>query len=295
LLQKHYMLREATVPGEIDRTLDYLAPRAVCGYAPGQTPASEPTALAALALTLHGRTAAAGTALEFLAESQQENGGVGVRKTEPAPQWPTSLAILAWRAARDSRYRDNRRQATQRLLALRGETMPRTPDLGHDTTLAAWPWVAGTHSWVEPTALAVLALKAVGYGEHPRTREAVRLLLDRQIPGGGCNYGNTFCLGQKLRPHVQPTGIALMALAGESDGAARIASSRAWLARSLNAETATASLCWGLLGLAAHDATPPEADAWLEAASRRVMQKDGSPYKAALIALAAKGTFQVAD
>ena len=49
------------------------------------------------------------------------------------------------------------------------------------------------------------------------------VLLDRQLPGGGLNYGNTYVLGQLMRPHVQPTGIALLALAGEADASGRIA------------------------------------------------------------------------
>jgi hypothetical protein len=113
------------------------------------------------------------------------------------------------------------------------------------------------------------------------------LLLDRQLPGGGCNYGNTFVLGQKLRPHVQPTGVALAALAGEPEGTSRIPSTLAWLARNLSSRTATASLCWGAIGLAAHHAAPPESSDWLRAAYERAGGSDGSGYKLALIGLAA--------
>src|SRR2546428_787916 len=86
----------------------------------------------------------------------------------------------------------------------------------------------------EPTALAatamhVLALKAAGHRDHPRTREAVRLLIDRLLPGGGCNYGNTIVLGQELRPQLQPTGLAMLALAGETDPDGRVAMSLAYL------------------------------------------------------------------
>ncbi|MBW3599511.1 MAG: hypothetical protein KY475_19840 [Planctomycetes bacterium] len=281
--------------GWIDIALEHLAGHAVCGYSPGQAPASEPTGLAAMALLLHGRTAAAQPALRHLAEAQCEAGGVGIRRGEPNPQWPTSLAILAWQTSQDVRYRENLHKAIDSLLAVRGETMPRTPDLGHDTTLSAWPWVAGTHSWVEPTALAVLSLKAVGQSEHPRTREAVRMLIDRQIPGGGCNYGNTFCLGQKLRPHAQPTGLALAALAGESKGASRITASVAWLARNIDARTPVQSLCWALIGLAAHGAAPKNADSWLQDAWRRVSDRGVSSYKTALVLLAAKKRLQIAN
>jgi hypothetical protein len=157
--------------------------------------------------------------------------------------------------------------------------------LGHDTTLAAWPWAAGTHAWVEPTALAVMALKSAELGDHSRTREGVRMLLDRQLPSGGCNYGNTFVLGQKLRPHIQPTGMALAALGGDREGESRINRSVAWLANHLSGRTATASLCWGLMGLAANGAAPQEALQWLSGAFERLGESDASPYKLALISL----------
>ena len=133
--------------------------------------------------------------------------------------------------------------------------------------LVGWAWAEGTHSWLEPTAFAVLALQAAGQSNHARTREAVRLILDRQLPGGGCNYGNTVVLGQRLRPHVQPTGIALLALAGENDSDVRITKSIAWLRRSIGPETTAASLAWALLGLRAHGIDVPQADDWFATAA----------------------------
>jgi hypothetical protein len=115
------------------------------------------------------------------------------------------------------------------------------------------------------------------------------LLIDRQLPDGGCNYGNTMVLGQTLRPHVQPTGLTLVALAGESDPSDRVAKSRAWLAQALGPKSTPVSLAWGLLGLAAQEAPHAEAEAWLSAAGERVLARDRSPHKLALLALAAKG------
>ena len=105
--------------------------------------------------------------------------------------------------------------------------------VGHDTTLQGWPWVVGTHSWVEPTAINLLALRSAGQAGHPRCREAVKLLLDRQLPAGGWNYGNTTVLGHVLRPQVQPTGLALAALAGETDIRPKVLRSLEWLEHTL--------------------------------------------------------------
>lgn len=259
------------------------------GYAPSSLPATEPTALAALILIAHGKKDLARPALDFLTSIQSPDGSVGVRKGEPEPQWPTSLAVLAWRAWDPAAYAANIERGVSWILQAKGNAMVQTADMGHNTQLVGWSWAEGTHSWIEPTAFHVLALKATGRGEHPRTREAATLLLDRQLPSGGCNYGNTSVLGQMLRPHVQPTGIALLALAGETDQGNRIAKSVAWLRNALSKNTTPASLSWGLLGLTAHGVTLPNGADWLATAFERVQAHDQSPYKLALLTLAAAG------
>lgn len=269
-----------------DATLDALTRQPLIGYAPGSDPASEPTAIAALALARHDRPEEAKKATAFLAEIQAEDGSVGVRAGEPTPGWPTSLAVVAWRAAGNP-YQTKIARGIGWLLSVEGSRLEQSETFGHNMQLAGWPWAEGTHSWLEPTTFAVLALKAAGQSTHSRTREAVNLLLDRQLPGGGCNYGNTVVLGQKLRPHVQPTGIALVALAGESDAGGRIAKTIAWLRRSIGPETTAVSLAWAVLGLKAHGAAPPHADKWLAQAAGKL--RVPSPHAHALLALAAKG------
>ena len=279
----------------IEQLLDRLTAKPICGYRINQSAAAEPTALAALALCAHACPSGAITAARWLAGLQSSDGSVGVREGEPTPHWPTGLAVLAWQAVAASmddvsdrvRWQPQIERAVQWILATKGKPLYGLAELGHDTTLVAWPWVEGTHSWIEPTALCVMALKATGHSNHPRTREAVRMLIDRQLPGGGCNYGNTTVLGQQLRPHLQATGLAMAALASEQDSHGRIMKSLAYLRRTLGPQTPTASLCWGLLGLAAHRNFLPSSSAWLEAAWDRTQNRDKSPYKFALLALAA--------
>ena len=274
-----------------DPLLDDLAASRRWSYHPDSLSAAEPAAWTALALTGHGRLDAAKKPLDWLVRVQGEDGSVGVTATEASPRWPTALAILAWRkhdlVTGTSRFAGRMERAVDWALAARGKTVLHNRQVGHDASLVGWSWVAGTHSWLEPTALFVLALCAAGHADHPRTSEAVQLLIDRLLPSGGCNYGNTIVLGQELLPHVQPTGLAMLALAGQGVADLRFDRSLDYLEKMLNERQPTASLCYGLLGLTANKCRPGDAFEWLAAAWGRAKEMGGSAYKQALIALAA--------
>src|SRR5262249_35705100 len=155
--------------------------------------------------------------------------------------------------------------------------------------LVGWPWVIGTHSWQEPTAWSVLALKFLGFATHPRTREGVRLLIDRLLPEGGCNYGNTYVLGQKLRPQIEPSGLTLLALAGEDSDDPRISRTIKYIAAAISEQTTPISLSYGLIGQNAHRRAPADAAAWLESAYARTIKREPAPLTIALLVLAAQG------
>ena len=277
----------------IDDILDALTATTGWGYHAGAPTATEPVALAALALVAHGRHDAARPLTDWLTKHRNSDGSLGVTAAQNSPCWPTSLAMLAWlaadRASKQPVHAEMIRAAADWTLAIQGVPVDAGKEMGHDSSLIGWPWVETTHSWIEPTAQHVLALKAVGMSAHARTREAVRLLVDRLLAEGGCNYGNTIVLGQTLRPHLQPTGVCLLALADEPDADGRIGKSIEYLLRALNQRTATASLCYGLIGLAAHDSSPADAELVLANAAQWTLKREAAPYKLALLALAALG------
>lgn len=220
--------------------------------------------------------------LAWLADRQLADGRIPLAPDQPDVIWPTPVVMLAWCAAGSDLDRVQR--AAQFLLAHTGRHRPRDPDsaVGHDTSLRGWPWVLGTHSWVTPTALSVLALCRAGYRSHVRVAEAVRMLQDRQLPGGGWNYGNTTVFGQSLRPLPDTTGAALCALAGLTDRAAVLAS-LGYLERILTRIRTPLSLGWGLLGLASWHVRPPTAEAWIEETLRREMHF--GPYETSSLAV----------
>lgn len=262
-----------------DTILDSLEDSRRWGYREGERPAAEPLAWAATALIGHNRTAQAVPLLEELCKLQAADGSLGIYEGEGAPHWGTSLAVLAWSAALKSsqspepaaaeRYRAAVVRGCRFLLELKGATIKPSGEVTHNTMLVGWPWVESTHSWLEPTAFCFLALKAAGMRAHPRADEAVQLMLDRILPGGGCNYGNTIVLDQVLRPHIQPTGIVLLALAGDADKNERVLKTIAWLEQSLDEKTTVASLAFAAMGLAAHDRSPVDILSRLEMAAAK--------------------------
>jgi hypothetical protein len=254
----------------IQRHIEDLAGRDAWTYRASRASAAEPAAYAALALAAWNRWDEARQPATWLAKIQRTDGSVGVFATEPEPRWPTSLATLAWaaidRGDRSHAFAASVECAVRWSLEDRGKAGQKSPQVGHDPSIVGWSWAANTASWLEPTCFHVLALSAIGLENHPRAREGRRLIVDRLLPDGGANYGNTLVLGQKLVPHPAPTGVALVALAGHASDDSRVLQSLDYLEHTLEPGMTPASLAWAIMGLTAHLRRPDSAEAWIEAA-----------------------------
>ena len=221
-----------------------------------------------IGLTAGGHSATlVADARERLTHDQLADGRVPVVREHAEACWPTSLSVLAWTGS--TQHREAQGGAVRYLLQTTGAHSRNTGTLvGHDMTLRGWPWVAGTHSWVEPTALSVIALRASGYGRHDRVEEAERMLLDRQLTHGGWNYGNTIVIGKELHPNVVSTGAALCALVGRVDSES-VAASLSYLRSNVSQLKTPMSLGWALLGLSAWGRRPSEAREWISECLQR--------------------------
>lgn len=279
----------------VDRLLQNAMAPGCWGYARGGPVAAEPTAIAALAL--HGvapHSADVTAALAWVESQQRSDGSVSAAQGVAEATWATSLCLLSWVACRragalgasDDGFA---RRATSWLLRAAGRPANvRTHAHQHDSTLVGWSWVAGTHSWIEPTAYAVLALRAAGHDDHPRVREGVRLVLDRALPQGGWNYGNSVVLDNALRPFPETTGVALTALAPEPRNDA-IDRATDYLHRELPRIRSPLALGWGLVGLTACARRPAAANEWLAEAVDRNRHRPVNCLHDALLLLAAQG------
>lgn len=257
----------------------------------------EPTVLACLALVAsstdesrevdlrHSRVAA-----RWLAALQRPDGRLPVSEILEGPGWTTPLALLLWCALAD--YDAERAHASRWLLNMPGDTGDRDgfgPQVVAKGPLpAGWPWVAGTHSWVEPTATSILALSRAGLGKHERVADGTRMILNRALPRGGWNCGNNIVFGRELRPQPVPTALSLLALAAQGDCSAAAARGVDYLRRVSTTLRAPLSLGWSFVALRAYHALPPEADTALsQAFAQRAGQSDCDPVRSLALLLLA--------
>jgi hypothetical protein len=183
-----------------------------------------------------------------LRSTQKADGSIPLSVDHPEAFWPTFPSVLAFSG--DPEYKGAHAKAIDFLVSTTGRHSPNLENdpTGHDTTIQGWPWIDQTHSWVEPTSMAVRALTEAGLTNHDRTRDGIKLLLDRQLTDGGWNYGNTTVYGQLLNPMPGPTGMALWALADHVE-LSQVTGSLKYLQEQLGRLKTPLSLGWALKGL----------------------------------------------
>jgi hypothetical protein len=218
----------------------------------------------------------------YLVSQQAKDGRVSISPTHLDASWPTPLAILAWQGF--PHYHDAQSRAIDYLLGFTGRHFPNpNPSIiGHDTAIPGWPWIANTHSWVVPTALALLALHQVGFGTHPRAITGQQMLLNRQLTSGGWNYGSTTVFRRELHPLPECTAIALQALAGNIP-IRDIERSLEYVLRELPNLRTPISLGWALLALGAWGSKPANTEELALASLQR--QDRYGPYPLPSLAL----------
>jgi hypothetical protein len=173
------------------------------GWGEAERAEAEPTALAALAL---GDERCA----EWLAAHQDDDGGYAFDGGTFETAAVTALAALALPEGA-ARERALDRMVTDRAAHL--ESLGDYP--------LAWGWTTTTYSWVEPTSRVLHALRLLRPGATDAIDEAVASLAEREVDGGGWNYGNADVRGTDLKPYAQTTAVAVIGLHGMGDLASR--------------------------------------------------------------------------
>lgn len=187
---------------------------------------------------------------------QNSDGSISMSSKHIECNWPTQLGILAW--AGSEAHRKNIESAARFLETNRSVSYLNHEITGHDDSLEGWAWVEGTAAWLIPTACAVLALEASGEVMDQAIGRGVDILIDRQLPKGGWNYGNTTVFNRELLPMPESTGIALAALAGRTSYE-KISRSIDYAESQLSKTRSPNSLGWLILGLSAWNHRPETA------------------------------------
>jgi hypothetical protein len=233
------------------------------GYFPGKQSWLEPTFYAAVAL--EGEPAA-DRAWALLKSWQNADGGWRPSADVQVPSWGTSLCVAL--AQSRGEFGEPFQKGVSWLLGSKGVEGPwwqkmlfhtglfGTPDRNPD--LKGWPWKAGTASWVEPTAHALLALKkASAKMSSGKLQERVRVgeaqLLDVQCRDGGWNYGSHAALQVDLVAYPETTALGLIGLQGHPD----MGKSVDLAARMAGETTSPLARAWLTIALRLHGAEVP--------------------------------------
>jgi hypothetical protein len=227
---------------------------------PGGKYRTDATAWALAALSVVGeRPDLLKPARSSLAINQVKNGMVPFSKDHSEAIWTTPIAILAWQGSNE--FSSTKDKAVDFLLQTTGVHWTKIPDspVGDDSALKGWPWTSKSHSWVEPTALSIIALRITGYEAHERIREALLMLMDRQFTKGGWNSGNRRVFGRELDPMPEWTGMALSSIAGMVPKGS-VGESLNYLKSNIGRVLTPITLGWSLLGLSAYGERPDNAE-----------------------------------
>jgi hypothetical protein len=225
------------------------------GYVPGKQGYAEPTCYALLALTGGEAHREAQTrALAWLTARTHSIGALVVA-TQPNnatdvngfDNWGTMLASFTLQ--RTGLGAELRERYLKYLLNSRGNLLDKKvgQELKLNPDLQAWSWARGTASWVEPTAYALLSLKANGLRTHERVKTGEAFLFDRACYDGGWNYGNKEVLKVVLEPMPTNTCFALLALQDTDRNHEVITKSLAYLEEELAAHQSSLLLALGTM------------------------------------------------
>ena len=219
----------------------------------------EATCLAELALAPE-RQASSSAAILFLLKSQLSDGGWPAFLGDSEGSWTTALALCTLNSTGD--FTAARERAFRWLYAERGRRATGSGGGNSKPLIATFASI--------PTSMAGLGLRAPQAGSSPqpsassplsnsrsaiaheasekRIHLGVEMLLDRACVDGGWNSGNSVVYGVPLRPHVEATAIALLALQDEQR-TEMIQKSLSWLRQNAASVDSVSSLAWCILSL----------------------------------------------
>lgn len=234
------------------------------GYKIGGMSYAEPSCYALLALTQNLDTKEfaekVNRALQWFTQHTNQAGAISFTLPEKGTgdiatldNWGTILASFTWRKL--SSGEELAQRYLKYTLSSYGNRIDKkaSEELRLNGDLQAWSWARGTASWVEPTAYAILSLKASQLRNHERVKVGENFLLDRACYEGGWNYGNKEVLRVNIEPMPTNTCFALLALQDLDRNHPVIKKSVEYLDKELSERQSSLALALGILSLQIYD------------------------------------------
>ncbi len=207
------------MPSAIDYIISTQDESGGWGYSAGRRPVVEPTA--AVLLAIRDEPLAVNSfsrGVSWLLSCQHKDGGWGINEDDPESGWQTAWALLALRYS--TQNVDSISQAADWLTTVGTFEISREqfkqPEIPKNDSIEAfvWPWMPEQAGFVEPTAMAVLALQGINKSwlADIRINAASSYFQKNRTPDGGWSTGNEGPLDTLVRPRAYPTALVLVAL-----------------------------------------------------------------------------------
>ncbi|MFZ2098141.1 MAG: prenyltransferase/squalene oxidase repeat-containing protein [Anaerolineales bacterium] len=190
------------------------------GYSSTQKPVVEPTSAVLLAIRDEPQAYEAyQKGIAWLVNSQHQDGGWGICEDDPESGWQTAWALLVLKQSIPKT--EVITKAVEWLVTvgtydISGEEFMK-PDFPQSASYNAliWPWLPKQVGFVEPTAMALLALEGLTDLQvaEDRISVALRYFQENRTPDGGWSTGNAGPLDTIVLPRTYPTTLVLLALA----------------------------------------------------------------------------------
>jgi hypothetical protein len=189
------------------------------GYSPGNKPVVEPTALVLMALRDEKEAEISfQRGMEWLLGCQHDDGGWGTTEDDDESGWQTAWALIAMKQSPQVLSATSRavewlvHEATNLISSAEFGELNLAATNGPEALV--WPWLPGQVCWVEPTALALIALahQELSPLASRRIDAAHAYLRQNRTPGAGWDIGNAGPLDTIVLPRAYPTALVLIAL-----------------------------------------------------------------------------------
>ena len=207
------------MPSSLDYLISVQNEAGGWGYSLGQRSVVEPTAAVLLAIRDEAiATSSFSKGITWLKSCQNQDGGWGIHEDDLESGWQTAWALIALKNSNAggntiSRGIEWLTNVSTNLIT-REEFENQNLPLSDNVGALVWPWLPGQVYWIEPTALAVLALNGIKLSPVAsiRMRAAIEYFRQNRTPIGGWDVGNAGPYDSVVLPQIYRTSLVLLAL-----------------------------------------------------------------------------------